>query len=111
MHTTPGLSHLGTVPGRSSAFRPGLEGRTGATLATRSWAPEPVAGPASHHRLMTAQQLVGSIEEMRDLKTQHYAEMNLKVTRELPRLLGERRETDQRRLQQSRRELSEAREG
>ena len=54
---------------------------------------------------MTAESLIGLFEEMVDLKIQHYAESNLKVSPELTRILVEKRETDRRRLQQIRAEL------
>jgi hypothetical protein len=55
--------------------------------------------------IMTAESLVGLLEEMMDLKLQQYAELNLKVNPEVSRLLVEKRETDRRRLDQIRREL------
>lgn len=54
---------------------------------------------------MTAEMLIGLLEEMMDLKLQQYAEQNLKVNPEVSRLLLEKRETDRRRLDQIRREL------
>ena len=54
---------------------------------------------------MTAQSLIGLIEEMMDLKVQQYAESQMKVTPELAALLREKRETDKRRLDQIRTEL------
>lgn len=54
---------------------------------------------------MTAATLVKLIEEMVDLKIQHYAEMNMKTTPEVARILQEKRETDRRRLEQIRAEL------
>lgn len=54
---------------------------------------------------MTAEMLIGLLEEMMDLKLQQYAEHNLKVNPEVSRLLVEKRETDRRRLEQIRREL------
>lgn len=67
--------------------------------------PTPMAGPAHEIRRMTAQQLVGLLEEMMDLKSQTAAEIHLKTTPEVTRLLQEKRETDRRRLEQIRREL------
>ena len=54
---------------------------------------------------MSAEMLVGMIEEMMDLKIQQYAESQLKVTPEVASLLSEKRETDRRRLTQIRAEL------
>ncbi len=56
-------------------------------------------------RDMTAESLIRLIEELVDLKIQQYAELNLKLSPELGRLLVEKRETDRRRLQQIRAEL------
>ena len=52
-----------------------------------------MAGPAHEIRRMTAQQLVGLLEEMMDLKSQTAAEIHLKTTPEVTRLLQEKRET------------------
>ncbi len=54
---------------------------------------------------MTAETLVGMLEEMMDLKIQQYAETQLKVTPELARILQGKRDTDRRRLEQIRNEL------
>jgi hypothetical protein len=54
---------------------------------------------------MTAQTLVGLIEEMMDLKLQQYAESQIKLPMEVAPLLREKRETDRRRLDQIRLEL------
>jgi hypothetical protein len=54
---------------------------------------------------MTGEILIGLLEEMMDLKLQHYAEQHLKVSPEVSRLLYDKRETDRRRLDQIRREL------
>ncbi len=54
---------------------------------------------------MTAESLIGLIEEMVDLKIQQYAQANLKLSPDLGRLLIEKRETDRRRLDQIRAEL------
>jgi len=54
---------------------------------------------------MTAESLIGLIEEMMDLKIQQYAESNMKPTPEIARILSEKRETDHRRLEQIRAEL------
>jgi len=61
---------------------------------------------------MTAEALVELLEEMMDLKIQHYAETHSKLTPEMAklapqvaRLLQEKRETDRRRLDQIRAEL------
>jgi hypothetical protein len=55
--------------------------------------------------LMTAQTLVGLIEEMMDLKVQQYAESQMKLTPEVTTLLKEKRETDKRRLNRIKSEL------
>ena len=49
---------------------------------------------------MHAETLVKLIEEMMDLKVQHYAESHLKPNPEVAKLLLEKRETDRRRLEQ-----------
>jgi hypothetical protein len=54
---------------------------------------------------MTAESLIGLIEEMIDLKIQQYSEPNMKRTPEITRMLHEKRETDHRRLDQIRAEL------
>ncbi len=54
---------------------------------------------------MTAESLIGLLEEMMDLKIQQYAESNLKPSPELARILHEKKETDRRRLDQIRAEL------
>lgn len=54
---------------------------------------------------MTAQTLVGLIEEMMDLKIQQYAESQMKLTPEVTTLLKEKRETDKRRLDRIKSEL------
>jgi hypothetical protein len=54
---------------------------------------------------MTADAWVQLLEEMIDLKLQHFAESTMKLTPELTRLLQDKRETDRRRLQQIRAEL------
>lgn len=54
---------------------------------------------------MTAQTLIGLIEEMMDLKLQQYAESQMKLTAEVAPLLREKRETDKRRLEQIKVEL------
>ena len=54
---------------------------------------------------MTAENLIGLIEEMMDLKIQQYAESNMQPTPEIARILDEKRETDHRRLEQIRAEL------
>ena len=55
---------------------------------------------------MNGDTLVKLIEEMMDLKVQQYAESHLKHNPEVTRLLFEKRETDRRRLEQIRAELS-----
>jgi hypothetical protein len=54
---------------------------------------------------MTAETLIGLIEEMVDLKIQQYAESTMKPTPEISRILQEKRQTDYRRLQQIKAEL------
>lgn len=55
---------------------------------------------------MNGEALVKLIEEMVNLKIQAYAESNLKASPEVSRLLIQKRETDQRRLEQIRAELA-----
>jgi hypothetical protein len=55
---------------------------------------------------MTAESLLGLIEELVDLKIQQHAESSMKPTPEIARILHEKRETDQRRLRQIRAELA-----
>ena len=54
---------------------------------------------------MTAESLIGLIEEMVDLKIQQYAESTMKPTPEIARILLEKKQTDYRRLQQIKAEL------
>ena len=54
---------------------------------------------------MTAENLIQMLEEMMDLKIQHYAQSQLKLTPEVAQLLNQKRETDRRRLDQIRIEL------
>ena len=54
---------------------------------------------------MTPEDWVHLIEEMMDLKIQHYAESTMKVSSEVSKILHEKRETDHRRLDQIRAEL------
>ncbi|HUL51277.1 MAG TPA: hypothetical protein VLU94_01705 [Candidatus Nitrosotalea sp.] len=54
---------------------------------------------------MNADNLVKLIEEMIDLKLQQQAQMNLKASPEITRILEEKRATDRRRLEQIRAEL------
>ena len=54
---------------------------------------------------MTAESLIGLIEEMVDLKIQQYAESTMKPTPEIARILHEKKQTDHRRLEQIRAEL------
>jgi hypothetical protein len=55
---------------------------------------------------MNAETVVKLIEEMTDLKIQHYAESQLKPTPEIARILFEKRATDYRRLDQIKAELA-----
>ena len=54
---------------------------------------------------VTAEEFIQLLEEMMDLKIQRYAETHLKLSTEVMGLLAQKRETDQRRLQQIRAEL------
>jgi len=54
---------------------------------------------------MQGNNLVKLIEEMIDLKIQQYAESHLKPTTEVAKLLGEKRNTDRRRLEQIKTEM------
>jgi hypothetical protein len=54
---------------------------------------------------MTAETLVGLIEELIDLKVQQQGETHLRLTPDLNRILHDKRETDRRRLAQIRAEL------
>jgi len=54
---------------------------------------------------MTPEAWVHLIEEMMDLKIQHYAESTMKVSADVARVLQDKRETDRRRLEQIRAEL------
>jgi hypothetical protein len=54
---------------------------------------------------MTPEGWVHLIEEMMDLKIQHYAESIMKVSTEVAKVLQDKRETDRRRLEQIRTEL------
>ncbi len=54
---------------------------------------------------MTAERLIGLIEEMMDLKIQQHAESTMNPTPEIARMLRDKKETDHRRLEQIRAEL------
>jgi hypothetical protein len=54
---------------------------------------------------MTPEAWVQLIEEMMDLKIQHFAESTMKVSDEVSKILQDKRETDRRRLDQIRTEL------
>ena len=54
---------------------------------------------------MTAENLIGLMEEMMDLKIQQYAESTMKPTPEIGRILHQKKQTDHRRLEQIRAEL------
>jgi len=54
---------------------------------------------------MTAEKFVQLVEEMIDLKIQHYAESSMKPGPEIAKILHEKRETDRRRLEQIKAEL------
>ena len=55
--------------------------------------------------VMTPEAWVQLIEEMMDLKIQHFAESTMKVSSEVSKILQDKRETDRRRLDQIRTEL------
>jgi len=54
---------------------------------------------------MNSETLPRLIEEMMDLKSQQYAETQMRPTPEVAKILQEKRETDRRRLEQIRAEL------
>jgi hypothetical protein len=54
---------------------------------------------------MSAANFVKLIEEMIDLKLQQHAQVNLKASPEISRILEEKRVTDRRRLEQIRADL------
>ena len=54
---------------------------------------------------MTAEKLIGLLEEMIDIKLQSQAANNLKVSPEVARLLQDKHETDGRRLEHIRAQL------
>ena len=56
--------------------------------------------------IMSAETVVRLIEEMVDLKVQQHAELDLKPSPEVARILQEKRATDRRRLDQIRAELT-----
>jgi hypothetical protein len=56
-------------------------------------------------KTMNGELLAKMIEELVDLKIQHYAESNLKLSPEVARILQAKRETDRRRLEQIRVEI------
>lgn len=55
---------------------------------------------------MNGEPLARLIEEMMDLKIQHYAEANLKPNPEVAKVLEAKRETDRRRLEQIKAEMA-----
>jgi hypothetical protein len=55
---------------------------------------------------MTAEKFVNLIEEMTDLKIQQFAEASMKPTPEIAKILSEKRQTDRRRLEQIKAELT-----
>ena len=55
---------------------------------------------------MNGEPLARLIEEMMDLKIQHYAETNLKPNPEVAKVLEAKRETDRRRLAQIKAEMA-----
>jgi len=55
--------------------------------------------------LMTAETLIGLLEEMMDLKLQRYTQAHLKLTPDVAQILHEKKETDRRRLDQIRNDL------
>ena len=54
---------------------------------------------------MTAERMIGLLEEMMELKIQQHAESSMKYTPEIARVLQDKRATDHRRLEQIRVEL------
>jgi hypothetical protein len=54
---------------------------------------------------MNAETIVKLVEEMVDLKIQHFAESTMKPSPEIARILQEKRATDQRRLEQIKAEM------
>jgi hypothetical protein len=54
---------------------------------------------------MTPQQMVALLEELIDLKMQRYAELHMKLTPDLNRLVRDKRDSDRMRLDQVRQEL------
>ncbi len=54
---------------------------------------------------MSAEAFIRLIEELVELKVQQQSELRLRTTPEVARVLGEKRETDRRRLEQIRKEL------
>jgi hypothetical protein len=60
---------------------------------------------------MTAQMLVGLLEEMVDLKVRHHSETGLKLPPELKRVIQDQRESDRRRLEAVRTQLIKILEG
>ncbi len=54
---------------------------------------------------MTAERLIGLIEEMMDLKIQQHAESSMNPRPDIARLLQDKRDTDRRRLEQIKAEL------
>ncbi|HSU56822.1 MAG TPA: hypothetical protein VLT36_22375 [Candidatus Dormibacteraeota bacterium] len=54
---------------------------------------------------MTPEAWVKLIEEMMDIKIQHYAESTMRVSPEVSKVLQDKKETDRRRLEQIRTEL------
>ena len=55
---------------------------------------------------MSSETFVSLVEEMMDLKIQHHAELTMKSSPEVAKILQEKRETDRRRLEQIRAELA-----
>jgi len=55
---------------------------------------------------MNAETIVTLVEEMVDLKVQHFAESTMKPSPEIARILQEKRATDRRRLEQIKSELA-----
>jgi len=54
---------------------------------------------------MTTETLIGLLEEMMDLKLQRYAQAHLKLSPEVAQILHEKKLTDERRLDQIRKDL------
>jgi hypothetical protein len=93
------------VNGLAPAIDAGENKRSNAVPEPSRYAEHSPVAAASRGLFMTAQTLIGLIEEMVDLKVQQFAESQMKLTPEVAPLLKEKRETDKRRLEQIKTEL------